>query len=321
MASGASYTVFVGIGQSFVAGDRKIVRHITTGANATSAFVSRVPADTDLNYRVFPNPWEYFEQYGPHKEEPLRLDCPPDDTQDPNTVATLAGGAFNLALLLCYYHPQPFLDLKQAAGVQDFKFVIDARECSPLGGYEDFPEDLFGGQGYSQHPDIYGWQTDDEPAHRNCDQETLDNLTQMYDNHKDLTDQVIFHVEGAPWYGGCDALFDDSVSIGDVANHDGYLDLAGPVTSVELIAEAMARQTSAVSELKPSWFTTQGWSFSTGSFPRPWNRAAVYAAIVHGATGVYYFIPDNPTARRSDSTRLVGFGPEIPTSYPEAQVG
>jgi hypothetical protein len=329
-----SYTVFVGIGESFVPGDRMIVRQITADendldGNPTTAFVFALPTDTVYNYRVYPNLWEDFEAYLPHAQGTFNLECPPGDAEDPNIVATLADGGFNLAVIICHYHPQHFLNLKQAAGVEDFKFVIGAQNCTPLAGEEGFSEDLFrpiaeGGQGYSQHPDIYGWQTDDEPVHRNCDQETLDYLTQMYDGHKDLTDQVIFHVEGAPWYGWCPQLFDESVNIGDVANHDGYLGFFEPVMSVELIAYGMALQTNAVSESKPSWFTSQGWSYETGWFPRPWNRAAVYTAIVHGATGIWYFIPDGPTARKSEGDHeyhIVGFRPTIPASYPEANVG
>jgi hypothetical protein len=304
----------------------------------TQALPGQLPAGEELRWIVLPNPWAAYPG-APIAEGTLSLDCPPrpdGDVDNANVIEALRMGGFNLALRFRRNRPQPFLNLMEGAGVDGFQIVVDAREGA--NGVE-FAEDLFAaspatGQGYGSHPDVYGWQLGDEPLLRAaieagndpCDpaalQETLDRLERAYEQHKDATDQVIFHVEGAPRYfvenGACDpgSHWEASVRIGDAANHDNYV--FDEETTLEDIAASMARQTDAVREEKPSWFTTRAYSYENDGFPSPArNRASVYTAVVHGATGVWQFIWDSFMSRFVVDLRLVGVRPDIPESYDE----
>jgi hypothetical protein len=333
-----TYQLRVNLGASLKTGDRLQLKNTTVAG--TSYQDNLVLADTDLFYQVFPNP--YSASSPAWAEGTVNIDCPANDLDDASLVATLAGGGFNRASGLAPLHPQVLIDLKAAAlaaspgdlMVEDFAFVVDAREGT-YANYQGFPQQLFssvsqGGQGYGQHPDIYGWQLDDEPlissVHTtpSCDSAYLDGvlaqLREVYDRHKRQTDQVLFTVEGRPTnvpaMCGSFPQWDESVRIGDAGNHDHYLKRgAAPVTSVEPIAASMARQTRALGEQEPSWFTEQAYSLGTYGFPTPDQmRAATYAAIVHGGTGVWYFMFDSWVAR---SVNVVGVRPSIPESYPE----
>jgi hypothetical protein len=305
----------------------------------TQALPAQLPAGEELHWTVLPNPWSSYPGE-PIAEGDLNLDCPPPpdgDVDDPNVIETLKESGFNLALPFRRNHPQPFLNLMREAGIEGFKVVVDAGEGE---GGAGFAEDLFasasaGGQGYSEDPDVYGWQVADEPLLRAaidaggdpCDpavlQAALDRLERTYAQHKDATDQVIFHVEGAPRYftenGACDPgpYWEASVRIGDAANHDNYV--SDDESSLEDIAASMTRQTNAVGEAKPSWFTTRAYSYEDDGFPSPArNRASVYTAIVHGATGIWQFIWDSFMSRFTVDLRMVGVRPDIPESYDEA---
>jgi hypothetical protein len=280
-------------------------------------------------------------------------------------MQTLSEADFNLALLFWNYHPEPFINLKQAAGLQDIMVVVGGRQnASPT----LFAENLFasaseGGQGYSEHPDVYGWQTDDEPFFRaavdvnppdgSCDEAPLQaeqtRLRALYDRLTDTTDQVIFHVEGAPRYfpdiRDCNLStpWESFVQIGDAANHDNYYGSnIGP--SIDNIASSVAQQTDAVAEAKPSWFTTKAYTLgacyqtSFDGYPSASrNRAHVYTAMVHGATGIWYFRwdsagnrsrllpsascdndPDTPAPTPATScpgAAVAGVRPDIPPTY------
>lgn len=225
-----TYELFINLGSSFQTGDRIDVHQSTH--TATSTTVHRLPADTDLYYRVIPNPWQLFDSDPPLAEGTFDDPCPPTDVEDANVVDTMANAGFNLAITFFVDHPQLFLALKDSGGVTDFKFVVDARHPPPPAPPPrlEFPDQLFdpvsqGGQGYSEHPDIYGWQLEDGPLQgAGCDpeaeQEALDRLAQKYNDHEVDTDQVIFHVEGAPSFSCDSPNWDLSADIEDAANHD-----------------------------------------------------------------------------------------------------
>jgi hypothetical protein len=44
-------------------------------------------------------------------------------------------------------------------------------------------------------------------------------------------------------------------------------------------------------------------------------RAQVFTALVHGATGIFYFAVDSPAGRNA---QYIGIGPDIPTAFPHA---
>jgi hypothetical protein len=278
-------------------------------------------------------------------------------------MSTLDGADFNLALLSGGgQHPEPYLSLKDDAQLDDIDVVIHGRVGDSVPPV--FAENLFasassGGQGYRDHDDVFAWQLGDEvmlfsgdiedanPDDGICDEASvdhiLDQLEQTYEDHKH-SGQIIFHVEGAPSYftqfPQCDptGIWERSVRIGDVANHDHYVGLNPQ--SLAPIASSVARQTSAVrppavSVAKPSWFTTRAYAFAPpqGAFdgyPSPvLNRASVYTSIIHGASGIWYFRWDaansrghfmnnpDPTPDACTGSAAAGVRPTMPPSYPE----
>jgi hypothetical protein len=297
----------------------------------TEAQPNQLPAGEALRWTVVPNPSQSYPGE-PIAQGTMRLDCPPNDVDDPHVMRTLANAGFNVALPFRSHHPQPFLD-QQAAGIE---LAIDAREGDDG---KAFPEELFasaaqGGQGYGRNAGIFAWQVDDEPVVRAavdrdgdgvCDagplEEELARLRAVYAAHAGETDQVLYHIEGAPQYAAdnahCDigAYWDASVRLGAAASHDFYL--APDAPSLAPIAATVARQTRDVQEAKPSWFTMR--AFAGGdAFPSPQrNRATAYTAIVHGATGIWYFLWDSFMSRFIVDVRLVGVRPEIPKRYGE----
>ena len=326
----------------------------------TTVSLNTLPAGERLRWAVVPSPALAHLLSGGailEQAEIGPLPCPADETHDPNVVQTLADGGFNFAVTTP--HPATYIRLKEAAGIQDFKFVLDASKpsafCQLL-----FTENLFAsdqavppGQGYSEDAaNIFGWLTEDEPlawsvnALAACVPEpgctdtnmdgALERLRRKYEEHRG-TSQLIFHVEAAPppiSFTTCDpgGKWEESVQIGDVGNHDLYLkDFTLPLTSLRPIADSMTRQTNALvaqavqagSHQKPSWFTAQAWTkmpaivptLVSPTFPTPQeNQATIYTAIVHGATGITYWILDGVRTR---DIGQVGVRPSIPTSYPE----
>lgn len=347
-----TYEIFVNLGTSANAGEGRVAQYTVaaTPGPMQSAIIDKLPADTDLYFLILPNPWLGFVLTPPLAEGAFKTSpCPTTDVDDGNVVQTLSDGGFNLLVMPtqrlsfgAIHHPQLYIDLKQKAGIENFKFVANAA----AGIYPfDFTEELFWpapeGQGYSASPDIYGWQIEDIPLSLGAQQEptcspanlqaSVDRLTEKYEAHLDATDQVLFHTEVAPvsTYFACnvDSFWDQSAQLGDAANHDYFVNAweAGvPLPSLHPIAVSVGRQTIVVGEEKPSWFIVQAVSVRDNGFRTPkQTRATVYTAIIHGATGISYYVWDSFATRDilGGSRGLVGVRPTVPVSYPEQTSG
>jgi len=323
------------------------------GSGQQQRTIDKLPADQDFYFQIRPHPYANFVY--PYAVDVLlqsgtfQTSCPSGDSDDPNVVKRLANAGFNLLVMggsdpftgIPISHPEIYIDLKNAETVQNFEFVAGG------GGCQDFPEQLFSqsGQGYGYNPDIYGWQLEDEPLFHaarkdsichpgstQCSgtnmQAALDRNTDKFNAYND-TSQVIFTVEATD-YGETDHVafpcdpypyWELFAQLGDAANHDNYPSWNSPgvpFDTTRWIATSVGHQTSAVVQNKPSWFTVDAFSFGTNGFPsEAQTRAVVYTAVVHGATGIWYYTWDNYAIRSAFGAGIVGVRPEIPPSYPE----
>jgi YVTN family beta-propeller protein len=108
-----------------------------------------------------------------------------------------------------------------------------------------------------------------------------------------------------------------SVAVGSdsvyVANYESRsVSVIDRVTgSVRTIADVGGRA-------KPSWLTAEAFSWDY-AFPTPDQmRGTVYDAVIHGATGFWYFLWDGPSTRKANSSgTMVGVRPALPAWYPE----
>lgn len=306
----------------------------------------------DYFYRIHPSPYQSFTFPAVNEDVTLaegtfNLTCSPGDDDDPNVVQTLSAAGFNTLITGGYdafsgipiQHPEIYTQLKEQAGTEEFSLILNGHH-----GCFDFPDQLFSGQGYGQHGDILGWQLEDEPLHRAAwknsacygnDQgkecnfanmaDALQRITGKYDTYAPQTGQAIYAVEATDYRDSdhdvfpCDPApyWELFITAGDVANHDNYpawFKAGVPFKTTSYIATSVGHQTDALDEAKPSWFTTQAFSKSGNGFPTGDRvRAAVYTAVIHGATGIFYFAWDNFSFRPS----LVGVRPTVPLDYPE----
>jgi hypothetical protein len=119
---------------------------------------------------------------------------------------------------------------------------------------------------------------------------------------------------------------------GDVACHDNYPLLnrkyrartLGDEESKSGIPSTVSLAAAANKEQKPVWFivgafTTRGAGGFPFRFPTPMQlRAQVYAALIHGATGIIYFCWDTYVCRDGD---VIGMSPDPQAVYFEAAPG
>ncbi len=116
---------------------------------------------------------------------------------------------------------------------------------------------------------------------------------------------------------------------GDVACHDNYMVTISSSCTPSLskasggIPESNLFTTLLNDESKPSWFIAgafeggvqlEGFQPFPFRFPSPLQlRASIYAALIHGATGIHYFILDGPMSRGG---MVTGISPHPLQSYP-----
>lgn len=103
---------------------------------------------------------------------------------------------------------------------------------------------------------------------------------------------------------------------GDVSAHFNYpfARQFAPVRDIERIARSVGRAVSLNGERKPVWFVAQAFAGTKGwTLPAAAElRAMVYAALVHGATGIIFFGLDSPVMREGS---VAGVAPVVLPRY------
>jgi hypothetical protein len=157
---------------------------------------------------------------------------------------------------------------------------------------------------------ILAWYIEEEPtgcinAPFNCD-ERLANLRKLHDAIRDLDPlhpsfDLDLSLPSVRAYHAWSAFN----STGDIAANDNYPFLNGTENTLESSATNYLRLLQLSQQRRPVWITVQdfgqprttGWHWTQ---PTPAQlRAEVFTAIVHGATGIFYFALDNWAVREA----------------------
>lgn len=174
---------------------------------------------------------------------------------------------------------------------------------------------------------ILGWIIEDEPT--GCINEFSTCLTRI-SAYRELLGKLhrldpyhpVFALD-IPLPGpGALAMWSEVNGSGNIAAIDSYPFHAGGSATLESSAENYKHLVELNAEQKPLWITVQAFAMPTSAagawiMPRPQQlRAEVFAALVHGATGIFYFAIDSWAARNA---QVIGIAASPSPSYPADQ--
>ncbi len=114
--------------------------------------------------------------------------------------------------------------------------------------------------------------------------------------------------------------------VGDISCHDSYPvkqgDRQTSWSNCDGIPETVSASVAVTGQSKPVWIILQAFGIPydhPSYYAHPTSqelRSMTYTALVHGVTGIMYFILDSPCAR---SLRLCGIAPHPPQRYSQAE--
>lgn len=176
---------------------------------------------------------------------------------------------------------------------------------------------------YKTNLSIFGWFLADEPykiatVTGNNPTINLNAINQIYNTYKDQTNQPLFIIEGSLLPSN--STWDQFVNIGDFANVYDYPKFFQNFNSVQTVASTVKEMVRAVGQNKPAWTTLQSFNGWPGyPYPSPKEeRAQIYTAIIHGATGLLHFAWDSCEVRYSPQDfEVAGIRPNVANTYPD----
>jgi len=109
----------------------------------------------------------------------------------------------------------------------------------------------------------------------------------------------------------------------NIASIDTYPWVDENVTSLQSTADDYVFAYTVSGKTRPIWALPQLFAQRSETYgramPTPEQmRAQVFTALVHGATGIFYFAVDSPEGR---TAQYIGIGPDIPTAYDATSSG
>jgi hypothetical protein len=178
-------------------------------------------------------------------------------------------------------------------------------------------------------PSILGWYIEDEPT--SCINPPV-NCSERFTNYQNFRAAIksvdavhpSFNLDISLPYVSAVTQWNEMNSTGDIAANDNYPFHKGTENTLENSVADYSRLVALNHEEKPVWITIQdfGLPASTGmSWTMPTAsqlRAEVFAAIVHGATGIIYFALDSVASR---GAHVIGISPSPLASYPGHNAG
>ena len=255
--------------------------------------------------------------------------------EDEGAIPTMDAAGFTFTLGVGEWDPPTYLT---PAADTNVRLLIDQSQIAH-GAFDNgtpppFNEAWFAE--YKDEPRVLGWFLYNEPVGISkfgcastptptppgssipCNVGIMDDLETTYDNHKELTDQLFLIIDQ-----GSLLLLDNPnwprvATFGDVAHSYWYEKFGNPpskASSIEPIARIVADQTQLVAESRQSWFTDQAYCcdiFGAGYPTSEKIRAQAYAAIIHGATGLFHFVWDSEWMRNHGA---IGVRPDTPITY------
>jgi hypothetical protein len=187
------------------------------------------------------------------------------------------------------------------------------------------------------HPNILAWYIEEEPT--GCVYTSNDNCVERYDDMTQfaadiklidayhptflldvtLPSPLPFEDTNYPWWSSW-----ATHPASDIVSVDDYPFVSGAESTLEKSAGYYNWLGWLNLNGKPMWITPQLFAQHppntfTWTMPTPTQmRAEVFTALVHGATGIFYFAVDSWAVRNA---QVIGIGPAIPASYSNANPG
>jgi hypothetical protein len=262
--------------------------------------------------------------YGPGSFFPNGVFWLTDHPTDAGAVAALTAAGFNAALTTRNADVSALLD--QIDG-DSFKLIVN-EDLLPgerfVSQAATFDENLF--KLLKDDPRVLAWWLDDEPLNMAVKSLTVpdlsyDAISHVYQEHNNQTDRPFFITEAflkdaGPWW-------ERFLNLGDIVSTYYYPISAWWKGSLANTADAVRSMVEAVDGSKPAWFVPQAWMGTGGwIYPTPSEeRAQVYTAIIHGATGLLHFAWDSCTLRAWDGNVYAGIRPDVQAAIPDCPGG
>lgn len=324
------YRIKVNYGSSRVAGTY-LLADINVGL-ATSATVGNLPPNTLLYYSVWKQGTSQVVE-----EKPFTSTTCTNVAEDQN-LQNVSSAGFNTAILEKNIYPDTnVINKAQSSGL---KLLLDMRD-HPTGTFSNLKNNSSILGFYVGDDDLARAKyanTDSDPNNNVDVNSVYTNLKSYSDSLDTLTQKVVLEAEPGvptndaawwPWYQKFD-------SVGNVSFHYNYPKSSSPFIpwrSVSDVADTVKQQIQNNGSARPSWFIAQAinlkWviplEFPTASE----NRAMVYTALVHGATGIFQFSHDGWLRRQPKGSpapanqgdinwydRHAGIKKTTPVSYP-----
>lgn len=170
-------------------------------------------------------------------------------------------------------------------------------------------------------PAILAWYLEHEPSRAPAagDAARLDSFRARRSRIEALDpDRATLVIDVPPGHGPGDARWDAWNSAAAISAHFNYPLRARPLRSLGEpggIADSVARAVALNGGRKPVWFVVQAFANPPNAWRLPTAhelRAMTYAALVHGATGIFVFAFDSFATRDG---QVLGIAPDPPPDY------
>ncbi len=171
------------------------------------------------------------------------------------------------------------------------------------------------------NPAILAWLGEDEPSQYVPAAKTATRIKEFQElrarlQRRDMAERPVFVMEPAGISQRQASTWRQWIVQGDVAVHFNYpfARQFAPVRTIERVAVSVRRAVQLNDARKPVWFVYQAFAGQAGwTMPEPIQmRSMVYAALIHGATGVMAFGLDSYAMRDG---HVVGIAPQPAASY------
>lgn len=220
-------------------------------------------------------------------------------------LADLAAAGFNTA------HLWPVQDMQAAVSAarrSSLQVIVPALNDAQL-------------EAVAGNPAILAWLGEDEPSQYVPAAKTADRIADFQTlrariQARDRAERPVFVMEPAGILPQQASSWRQWIVQGDIAVHFNYPFARpfAPVRTIERVAVSVRRAVQLNEERKPVWFVYQAFAGQAGwTMPEPIQmRSMVYAALIHGATGVIAFGLDSYAMRDG---HVLGIAPQPAASY------
>ena len=242
-----------------------------------------------------------------------------DKPEDSQVISTLKNAGFNSAITDRGASTSAILN---EITDDSFKLIVNQMLLQGSDNNYDpstFDENLF--QSLKDNLKVLGWYFADEPLTRaagylNDPRVNYNAVSQVYNDHKDQTSQAMFFTESMLYQSN--DWWSKFLNIGDASSVYDYTKNVWRYKSTwKPTADSVKAMVEVTSGSKPAWFVSQAYTGWPGMlYPTPQEeRAQIYTAVIHGATGILHFNWDSCWFRTLD-VNYAGIRPDLATTFP-----